>query len=192
MKTIKLLNMAMLCMSIALVSCSGSDGETGPQGEQGPAGKDGIDGVDGTDGTDGNANVNDYDFLITEFSGTDFTVNLIEDSAFEGDMDSFAFLYYLRDINGLWVSAPGPIFNNYYTSVFVDESTLDITVSFYNSDNTIWNVPEGIVFSKFRVVAIEYSGQGNKSAQESVISELKATGVDTSDYNAVAEYFGLE
>ncbi|MFN3138175.1 MAG: hypothetical protein ACE37L_10850 [Allomuricauda sp.] len=49
MKSLKLVCMAMLCMAVSLVSCSGEDGETGPQGPQGPQGEQGIQGQQGAD-----------------------------------------------------------------------------------------------------------------------------------------------
>lgn len=195
----------------------GEDGTDGINGVDGADGADGADGIScwdlngngagdaeedvnndgnfdaldcqGADGVDGNSNVNDYDFLLTEFTGPQFTVNLIEGSAFEGDINNYAFLYYIRDQPGNWISVPAPILDLYYSYVVLSPNA-DITVRFYNNDDTPWDTPG--FFSLFRVVAIEFSTQGNKSAQEGVMSELKAAGVDTSDYNAVAEYFGLE
>lgn len=246
MKSLKLVCMAMLCMAITLVSCSGSDGETGPQGQQGEPGPQGdsitgdkgdqgdpgadgiscwdlngngvgditvdennedlnLDGVvdaldcqgapgqDGQDGQNGNANVVNIDFLITDFAGTDFTVNL---GFTQVQMNSFAFLYYIEFNNGfddIWFPVPGPLGNNTrYSRVYANENSADVRVFFYNtSDDTAWNVPQG-TYTQFRVVAIDFATLGNKSTQESVLSELKAAGVDTNDYHAVAAYFGLE
>ncbi|MDF0714640.1 collagen-like protein [Muricauda sp. 334s03] len=150
-------------------------------------------GASGQNGQNGNANVEKIDFLITDFAGTDFTVNL---GLSQEEMNSYAFLYYLEVNNGfddLWYSVPGPLGNNTrYSRVYANENNADVNVFFYNtSDDSAWDVPQG-TFTQFRVVSIEFSSQGNKSAQESVISELKDAGIDTSDYYAVAAYFGLE
>lgn len=53
--------MAMLCMAVSLVSCSGEDGEAGPQGPQGPQGPAGAAGAAGTDGTDGADGISCWD-----------------------------------------------------------------------------------------------------------------------------------
>ena len=53
MKIFKLLYLALLCLSISLVSCTGEDGKDGIDGIDGVDGKDGANGMDGVDGTNG-------------------------------------------------------------------------------------------------------------------------------------------
>ncbi|MER3319338.1 MAG: hypothetical protein RIB79_13690 [Allomuricauda sp.] len=150
-------------------------------------------GATGQNGQNGNANVVNIDFLITDFAGTDFTVNL---GFTQAQMNSFAFLYYIEFNNGfddLWFPVPGPLGNNTrYSRVYANENSADVKVFFYNtSDDTAWDVPQG-TYTQFRVVAIDFATLGNKGSQENVLNELKAAGVDTNDYHAVAAYFGLE
>lgn len=156
-------------------------------------GADGQDGQDGQNGADGNANVEKFDFLITEFSGTQLTVNL---GLSPEEMNSYAFLYYIEYNNGfddLWYPVPGPLGTNAtYSRIYTNENNAEVNVFFYNtSDDTSWDVPQG-TYTLFRVVAIDFAILGNKGSQENILSELKAAGVDTSDYHAVAAYFGLE
>ena len=105
-------------------------------------------------------------------------------------------MYYLEFNNGfddLWYPVPGPLSNNdRYSRVYANEDNAQINVFFYNtSDDSPWAVPQGF-FTQFRVVAIDFATFGNKGSQDNVLSELKSAGVDTSDYNQVAAYFGLE
>ena len=53
MKLFRLFNVAILCMALTMVSCSGEDGADGEDGDIGQTGPAGADGTDGTDGTDG-------------------------------------------------------------------------------------------------------------------------------------------
>ncbi|NDV14517.1 hypothetical protein GO009_00640 [Muricauda sp. TY007] len=56
MKSIRLFSMAMLCMAMVLVSCSGEDGEQGLQGKEGPQGPQGEQGDQGEQGEPGKDN----------------------------------------------------------------------------------------------------------------------------------------
>ncbi len=99
MKKMQLTGVALLCLAITMVSCSGDDGErgpvgpAGPQGEQGvqgpagPAGADGANGVDGQDGVDGmdGQDKPNMDFYFQDgFKGYDGTQDA-QISAFLGD-----------------------------------------------------------------------------------------------------------
>lgn len=230
MKTLKLVSMAMVCMAMVLVSCSGEDGEKGMQGEQGIPGVDGIDGTDGADGincwdlngngvpditidetnedinldgvvdaldcqgtdgqngVDGNANVQEHKFnleLFGNYSQLNFDLNDVVDNP-----NNYAYLYYIDHTSGLRYSIPGHLFNNnYYARVFTNLDNGTLTINFYDLSDVAFQVPGG-EYTNLVVVAIELSNTGKTS--ENIMSELKAAGVDTSDYNAVAEYFGLE
>ena len=241
MKSLKLVCMAMLCMAITLVSCSGSDGETGPKGTAGVDGADGtngIDGIDGIDGADGiscwdlngngvgdiavdetnedinldgvvdaldckgatgqdgqdgqdgNANVQRWRTLLAGFTGSQLTIPL---ETPPGTVNDYAYFFYLEAPNGNMFPVPGPLISNMvHTTLIIDAASHEVNVSFWNSaDNSAFNVPDGL-FGYFHVIAVESPILGNKGAQESVLNELKAAGVDTSDFHAVAEYFGLE
>jgi hypothetical protein len=192
MKTLKLVSMAMIAMAITLGSCSGEDGETGPQGPQGVAGTDGTDGVDGQDGQDGNANVQAFDLDISSFGDTS-TLNFSLPIASE-DLPKYAFLFYIKkSVTNVYYSMPGSLnSNNQYTKMYYDEDNGNAVVEFYNtSDNTDYFVQLG-EFSNLRTIAIEVMVQVNKDSAVNVLDELKSAGIDTSDYHAVAAYFGLE
>jgi len=230
MKALKLVSMAMVCMAMVLVSCSGEDGEKGMQGEQGIPGVDGINGTDGADGincwdlngngvpditidetnedinldgvvdaldcqgtdgqngVDGNANVQEHKFNLELFGNyiqLNFDLNDVVD-----DPNNYAYLYYIDHNSGLRYSIPGHLVNNsHYARVHTNFDNGNLTINFYDLNDAEYEVPGG-VYTSLVVVAIELSNTGKTS--ENIMSELKAAGVNTSDYNAVAEYFGLE
>ncbi|WP_164732878.1 hypothetical protein [Flagellimonas marinaquae] len=232
--------MAMLCMAVSLVSCSGEDGETGPQGPAGAAGVagtdgadgadgiscwdlngngvgdaeedvnndgnfdamdcqgadgadgvdgvDGADGADGADGVDGNANVQEHIFDISgedDYSSLSLNLNTIVDNP-----SNYAFLYYIETPTGLKYSIPGSLSANvFYARVWLNSGGF-FNIRFHDtSDNSNYQVSQG-EFDKVIVVAIELTSANKNS--ENIMAELKAAGVDTSDYNQVAAYLGLE
>ncbi|MBR9855271.1 MAG: collagen-like protein [Algicola sp.] len=229
MKTFKLVSMAMLCMAVVLVSCSGEDGETGAQGAKGDPGEsikgdpgengnDGIscwdlngngvkdanedinqdgnfDGLDcqgdnGENGMDGNANVQELLYGLELFGNyTDLTINLNDFEEIDTPAN-YAYLYYLHHTNGNRYSIPGHLVDNtHYARVHTNLQTGNLFVNFYDLDNSPFVVP-GSEYQFLVIVAIELSNAGKTS--ENVMAELKAAGVDTSDYDAVATYFGLK
>ena len=191
MKALKLFSMAMLAMAITLVSCSGEDGETGPtgkQGEQGEQGAQGPQGEQGEQGEAGNANVQRYDILVTDFTGSTLPFTIPT----EGDLSEYIFLFYLKNDANVFYSVPGPLnANARYTRLFYDEENGEGEVNFYSTSTDAEAIVAAGTFTVFRIIAIE-TMVGSKNSQESIMSELKSAGVDTSDYNQVAEYFGLE
>lgn len=222
MKTLKLVCMAMLCMAVSLVSCSPEDGQDGQDGATGPQGIAGVDGADGTDGiscwdlngngegdaeedinddgnfdaldcqgadgVNGNANVQQYAFDLTSFA--DYSQLPLDLTDLVENPSNYAFIYYLDHSSGLRYSIPGGLFNNLtYCRVHTTQAG-NLTVVFHNtSDNSLHEVPGG-TYTQLIVVAIELTNTGKNS--ENIMAELKAAGVDTSDYNQVAAYFGLE
>ncbi len=214
--------MAMLCMAVSLVSCSpedGQDGQDGAAGPQGIAGVDGADGIscwdlngngvgdaeedinddgnfdamdcqgaDGVDGINGNANVLEFHYnLELEAPYSQLTRNL---NTYLDEPLNYAFLFYLDHETNLRYSIPGHLYNNlYYARVHTNLSTGNLIVSFYGLDDTAYIVPAG-EYHQLVVIAIEITQTGKTS--ENIMAELKAAGVDTSDYNQVAAYFGLE
>lgn len=188
MKVLKLCSIAMLAMSITLVSCSGSDGETGPIGPAGPQGEQGEQGPQGEQGEAGNANVQRYDILVTDFTGSTLPFTIPT----EGDLSEYIFLFYLKNNANIFYSVPGPLnANARYTRLFYDEDNGEGEVNFYTTETDAEAVIAAGTFTVFRIIAIE-TMVGSKNSQESIMSELKTAGVDTADYTAVAEYFGLK
>ncbi|MBO0342224.1 MAG: hypothetical protein ACTHOM_04415 [Allomuricauda sp.] len=232
MKTLKFLSMAIMCMAMVLVSCTGDRGETGPQGKQGIAGADGANGGDGADGTDGiscwdlngngvgdadedinddgnfdaldcqgadgtngvngsdgNANVQAFNILLTDFSGTNLPFTIPMDPV---DLPNYAMLFYLTNKNNVVYAVPGPMEANlFYTRLFYNQDSSNGSIQFVDSTNdAAYNISAGY-FINLKIIAIETT-TGAKNAQQSIMDELKAAGVDTNDYDAVAEYFGLD
>lgn len=195
--------MAMVSMAVILVSCSGSDGEIGPQGEQGEQGIQGPQGIQGEqgpqgetgepgqDGTDGNANVVETGFDLTVFANYSTLQFVLSDLNEIDNPQNFAYLFYMDHSSGLRYSIPGHLFSNdYYARVYTNLPDGDGTLylSFYDLNDTAYLIPGG-EYTFLTIVAIELTN-GAKSS-ENLIAELKAAGVDTSDYDAVAEYFNL-
>lgn len=183
MKALKLFSMAMLAMAITLVSCSGEDGEQGIQGKQGEQGEQ------GPQGEQGNANVQAFSFDISDEA--DYTQLPFDVSDLLDDTTNYAYLYYIEYQDNIVISMPGNLGlgNGEYTTIANNVGSGDIVVQFFQSDDTGWNVPGGL-FTDVTIIAVELSNTSKNS--ENIMSELKSAGVDTSDYNAVAAYFGLK
>jgi len=186
MKALKLCSIAMLAMAITLVSCSGEDGETGPAGKQGPQGEQGE---QGPQGEQGNANVQAFSFDISDEA--DYTQLPFSVSDLLDDTTNYAYLYYIEYQDNIVISMPGTLGlgNGEYTTIANNVGSGNIVVQFFQSDDTGWNVPGGL-FTEVTIIAVELSNTSKNS--ESIMSELKSAGVDTSDYNAVVDYFGLK
>ncbi|MAU14846.1 MAG: hypothetical protein CMH46_04825 [Muricauda sp.] len=183
MKFLKLSCTVLLATAMVVVSCSGEDGEQGLQGLQG---------IPGTNGLNGNANVLRYDIAIpNSFHGPDFNFNIPIDPQ---ELPNYViFMYLIRKVNGLVAvfPIPGTIANDDYGTYYYVESTGDATLVIYNlSDDSPEDSLAPGTYDSVRIIAIE-SMNGSKSSHESLKAELKAAGVDTNDYYAVAEYFGL-
>ena len=194
--------MAVLCVAIALVSCSGEDGEQGLQGDPGPAGEQGIQGPQGEQGVpgeqgepgepgeDGNANVRRFNISLEGYSGSTFNIPFPNEVTAE-DIDNSAFFFYVvrndlkYPVPGL---GPGGIF---YVRVYFSVVENGIYLEFEDIPNFDAQVVSEGYLQELILIVAEANVVG-KSSQESVMSQLKAAGVDTSDYYAVAEYFGLE
>lgn len=200
MKIVKLFSMAMLCMAMVLVSCSGEDGERGPQGPQGaqgPAGADGVDGengVHGEDGMDGKANVQTFKLDMLQWpGGSIYTFDMPIDTQ---QRPNYAFLFYMEYVTGN-IAALHPV-----PGGIVPDYTVD--VSYTNEDQS----PSGYIAFKDHqganyqmqanfylnlvIVAIEVNTLEGKTSITDIMNELKKAGVDTNDYHAVATYLGLE
>jgi hypothetical protein len=182
MKTIRIIALAMISMATLMLSCTGDDGETGPQG---PA---------GIDGQDGNANVQAFSVDVSNWDGGS---NLIFNIPDQLDKSKFTFLFYLKtSVGGYVFPVPGAsLEGGFNTTLFYlaeEEDQLgDASILFFDSvDGLPFNMPPN-VFSEVLIVAIEI-GTSAKNSNTDVLSELKAAGVDTSDYHAVAAYFGLD
>ncbi|MEO2050559.1 MAG: hypothetical protein ABGX00_02250 [Allomuricauda sp.] len=182
MKTIRIIALAMISMATLMLSCTGDDGETGPQG---PA---------GIDGQDGNANVQAFSVDVSGWEGGSILIFNIPDQL---DKSKYTFLFYLEtQVGGLVFPVPGSsLEGGFNTSLFYlanDEDEFgDASILFIdNVDGLPYDMAPNY-FGKVLIVAIEI-GTSAKNSNTDVLSELKAAGVDTSDYHAVSAYFGLD
>nr|WP_321415142.1 hypothetical protein [uncultured Allomuricauda sp.] len=200
MKAIKLLYMAMLCMAMALVSCSGEDGEQGLQGDQGPAGEQGIQGPQGSQGDqgeqgepgepgeDGNANVRRFNISLEGYSGSTFQVPMPTEVT-QADIDNNALFFYIENFE-VFYPLPGLLGFTTFGSVRYLSDLIIIDFKDPTLDFGSLFVQEGS-YENLILFVVESNIVG-KNNQESLMNELKAAGVDTSDYHAMAKYFGLE
>ena len=204
--TMKLLGMGLVLLALAFTSCS-KDGEIGPmgptgpqitqgeQGVQGSHGEDGSegavgqDGEDGEDGEDGNANVITSAWIPSEFPEEEsFTYFLVDDARFTNELVSeAAILAYGMDTTG--AVAPLPVSSNnqsYSYVVYPQFLQIGFFARSVDGTNEIFDI-----LSAFRYVIIPSTISG-KSNNPNILTQLKSAGVDTNDYYAVMDYFGLE
>ena len=174
--------MAMIAVAVTLGSCSGEDGETGPQGEQ------------GLPGENGNANVQAFSVDISDWPGGFSLFFNIPDNI---DKTKYGFLFYLESLNEEYTfPVPGASLDGSFNTTLYYSKTQegefgDAQISFFSStDGTAFNMPPNI-FGRVLIIAIEI-GASSKNGNVNLLSELKAAGVDASDYHAVAAFFGLE
>ncbi|MBS9461112.1 hypothetical protein KIM67_01725 [Flagellimonas sp. 389] len=209
MKTIKLMNMALLCTALTLGACSnGEDGTDGLPGADGVScwdlngngtgdaeedvNDDGnFDALDcqGEQGVAGNANVQAFTYNLDV--NDDYSSLVLDLNIFLAEPENYGYLFYIEHKDGLRYIMPGYLSNNsVYTRIFFDfENNNNFEVRFHKtSDNSSTVIPGG-QYTKVIVVAVELNNASKNS--ESVMAELKTARVDTSDYNAVANYFGL-
>lgn len=202
MKTVKLFSVAILCcVAMNVVSCSGEDGERGPQGpqgEQGPPGANGLDGQDGDNGengVDGNANVQAVTVNMDAWNGGKFFEFEMPVAAEE--RANYAFLFYLEYIyDGQFVgrhSVPG----SSYDGDFVVDVSYALTgeeegiLLFKDFQGAAYAVDPG-TYLNLIIIAVEISAMEGKNGSTDILAQMKAAGVDTNNYDAVAAYFGLE
>lgn len=203
-------NLAIVALVFAVVACEGPEGKVGPVGEQGLAGSDGQQGPmgpegpqgptgpegprgptgpEGPEGPPGNANVTASTFL---FSMDDATINgrvaSVQYNVPELDpdvVDDGAVLAFFRE-QDTWTAMP-------YT--FGQESSelpaVDYTVTLgYAYDVEFLEV----FYEASSGVAVDLSTQPDRTIKAVFISGFppSKTGVDLSDYEATAKYFGLK
>ncbi|SHI34092.1 collagen-like protein [Pseudozobellia thermophila] len=149
----------------------------------------GMDGEDGQDGADGNANVKLYKYNLDVF--LDYTnFNLSMTGYIEDDLEDYAYLFYIDHKSGLRYPIPGSLYgNNSYARIYPDFQVGRLYVFFYDKNDTPVEIPGG-EYTHLVMVAMKLSNTAKNGGNP--MTELKAAGVDTSDYNAVADYFGLE
>ncbi|AWX46351.1 Collagen alpha-1(XIII) chain [Flagellimonas maritima] len=190
MKTIKLLNIAMICMAMIFISCSGEDGEDGLQGNQGQPGiqgekgDKGDTGLQGSPGEDGNANVVNITFDASAHTGNTFQMDseLITEASIIKD----AYLFYIKSVGNFYsVPGIGPL-AAYSTRSYI--GTGSAFINFRSVDGTAnYSVSEGEV-EEVRMVIIEGNDVTPSGKSGNILDQFKKDGVDLNDYHAVMAY----
>lgn len=188
----------MVLGAVLVLSCSAEDGQDGQNGAIGPQGVAGIDGIDGQDGLDGNANVINITFDVSEITGDNF--NMEVPGLTTEIVENGVVLAYLKSANS-WQQIPGTRILLNDVTVYIDVNTYlfsfngGTSYDFYmefTQGGSDYSIASGDM-ETLRVVLIESNSTiTSKTNQISALQELKNAGVDTSDYYAVMDHFGLD
>ena len=167
-----------LAILASFTACELLTGAEGPQGEQGPP---------GVPGEDGNANVDLYIFDGHDFSTSSTAARHVDDVS-ETEMKESAWLMYLV-INNIFYQMPGPgwnAFSTYRSFVFWSNSMQLVVLEINRTDGS------GETYDEIRVIRIAASDVKDNRAPSAPEQSLIPAHLDTSDYHAVVEYFGLD
>ena len=151
----------------------------------------------GDDGADGNANVQRFDILLDGFSDN-FLIIDINDEALP--VSDFVYITYVLDADGgggNWYEVPGFLSinnnNDRYVQRTINDNFDEFTFRFFSSIDltTQLVIPEGELLA-LRYFAIRVNeDQASRAGSKGVYDDLKAAGVDVSDYHQVAKHFGF-
>ena len=158
-----------------LVGFAGCELLTGPEGPQ------------GSPGEDGNADVDLYIFGAHNFS-TSPTAVLHVDDVTQIEKKESAWLIYLV-INNIFYQMPGPgwnAFSTYRSFVFWSNSMQLVVLEIIRTDGN------GEGYDEIRVIRIGASDVKDLSTVSAPVQSLVPDHLDTSDYHAVVEYYGLD
>ena len=198
------------------MDCQGANGDDGDDGENGTSCWDtngnGVGDADedlnedgnfnaldcqGDDGADGNANVQRFDILLDGFSDN-FLIIDINDEALP--VSDFVYITYVLDADGgggNWYEVPGFLSinnnNDRYVQRTINDNFDEFTFRFFSSIDltTQLVIPEGELLA-LRYFAIRVNeDQASRAGSKGVYDDLKAAGVDVSDYHQVAKRFGF-
>ncbi|WP_299800792.1 hypothetical protein [uncultured Maribacter sp.] len=172
----------------------GETGATGPAGEDGTNGTNGTNGTDGTNGEDGNANVATYTYDISSESGA--TIPVTATALSQEVIDNDLILGYLSKDSSVYTPIPAPI----YAFELGDNSDIAVEISlnrywmfFYEvGTENLKSVTAGQLNELKLIIVESNSTTSGKSSKENTLANLKYAGIDTSDYYAVMDYYGLE
>ena len=170
----RLVRMVAMVLAI-LVLFAGCEFLTGPEGSQGSPGKD------------GNANVDLYIFDGHNFNANSF-LRLHVDDVSEIEMKESAWLIYLV-INYIFYQMPGPgwnAFSTYRSFVFWSNALQLVVLDIIRADGN------GEGYDEIRVIRIAASDVKARGTSPAPAQSLIPDHLDTSDYHAVVEYYGLD
>lgn len=149
-------------------------------------------GADGEDGADGNANVTLIEVNVLDFSGSNWDINIDPEVT---PLSDYVYLTFIRrDTN--WYDVPGNLSievpNNVYCRRFINANGDILSIRFYSvEDNFLFAVPQGS-FDTLRIFAIAVNPNQAKGAKQAILDDMKADGIDISNYYEVARYFGYD
>ena len=201
-----------MATAMAFFSCSGDDGTDGVDGINGLNGADGIDGINGTDGINGADGVdgeNGADGIDGENGANAQRIIIDVSSIPEGQtsiqapvpqltneiLQNNILIFYLEIFDEnipSFFPIPGgiiPLDRQFNISGIIPGGVY-ISISNYDGSDLSLGWVEG-VFSNLHIILIETTVLQGKN-QDDVMANLKANGVDTSNYHDVMSYLGLE
>ncbi len=179
----------MSLFTILMVSCSGEDGIDGMDGVTGPAG------VNGENGEDGNANIKTYVFDLSAESGSSIPSDLAELT--QEVVDNDLVIGYLQNgISATYYPIPASVWPNGtggFYDIAVDIAVGKYWINFYEVGTQTLMAVTGPELGKLKIIVAESSiTTTGKTSKGSLLSQLKSAGVDSNDYYAVMDYFGLD
>jgi hypothetical protein len=150
----------------------------------------GCEGPTGPAGKDGNANVTLYVFGSQDFS-SDADVNHTVPNVTEAEWKESAWLFYLVNAQETPFPVPGPGSGsgdeyNAWTWLSTATSPPEVMAHFELESGT------GESYTELRVVQIEASTVVQTTSGKGSTKVVIPEHLDTEDYNAVAEYYGLD
>lgn len=181
---------ASLTLFVAMSACEGPMGPEGPSGSAGvagPQGPEGPQGPQGSPGADGNANVFLYVFDGHNFATIGSVAHQIPDVT-EAEMRESAWLIYLV-LGNLFYQMPGPgwnAFSQYRSFVFWSEVQGGAIAQISRAGGT------GETYDEIRVFRIAATNVNAAPTSAESTQSLIPDHLDTSDYRAVAAFFGLD
>lgn len=182
----------MSLFTILIVSCNGEDGEDGLDGLDGVTGPAGA---NGADGEDGNANIKTYVFDLSTESGAsipnslaELTQEVVDNDLVIGYLQNGVSTTYYPIPASAWPNGTGGFYD-----IGVDIAVGKYWVNFYEVGTQTLMFVTGVELGKLKIVVAESSNTTTgKTSKGSLRAQLKSAGVDSNDYYAVMDYFGLE
>lgn len=168
----------------------GPQGETGATGATGPAGEDGT---NGADGEDGNANVSTFTYDLSTESGA--TIAITATALTQDVVENDLILGYLLKNEDTYTPIPSSIYAfglNDNSDIAVEIQLNRYWMFFYEVGTENFKSVTAGQLDELKLVIIESnSTTSGKSSKEDILSKMKSDGVNTDDYYAVMDYFGL-
>ncbi|MFK7811492.1 MAG: hypothetical protein AB8B59_03305 [Maribacter sp.] len=185
-------------LGLCLLISSCTKGDQGDQGIPGVTGQDGIagtNGTNGTDGEDGNANVIASDWVSLDFAASwdgndEASFDITDSNITQEVIDSYALLGYTRFSSSTTTASAMP-FISLGRQYEINNSMQVGAYSALALVNDRVARPSPPTNHQVRYILIAPSNISGKSSMPS-LAKMKKDGVNTNDYTAVMDYFGLD